>query len=131
MSYQPGYVLKDRYIIQESLVQGSMGEVYRAEHKTLHRQIDIMRGVEKRKLVAVVDEGHLLDREMLEEIRFLLNYRMDSENPLALILSGQQELWDKLKKQAYRAIRNRVDIQCFLHPYEYARMKNYIDSQMA
>ena len=56
---------------------------------------------------------------------------MDSENPLALILSGQQELWDKLKKQAYRAIRNRVDIQYFLHPYEYARMKNYIDSQMA
>ena len=105
---------------------------YRGDaRKKLHHQIDIMRGVEKRKLVAVVDEGHLLDREMLEEIRFLLNYRMDSENPLALILSGQQELWDKLKKQAYRAIRNRVDIQCFLHPYEYARMKNYIDSQMA
>ena len=41
MSYQPGYVLKDKYIIQESLGQGSMGEVYRAEHKTLHRQFAI------------------------------------------------------------------------------------------
>lgn len=105
---------------------------YRGDaRKKLHHQIDIMRGVERRKLVAVVDESHLLDREMLEEIRFLLNYRMDSENPLALILSGQQELWDKLKKQAFRAVRNRVDIQCFLHPYEFARMKAYIDSQLA
>lgn len=105
---------------------------YRGDaRKKLHHQIDIMRAVEQRKLVAVVDEGHLLDREMLEEIRFLLNYRMDSENPLALILSGQPELWDKLKKQAFRAIRNRVDIQCFLHPCEFAQMKNYIDCQLA
>ena len=51
-------------------------------------------------------------------------------NPLSLILSGQQELWDKLKKQAYRAIRNRVDIQCFLAPFEFAQTKQYIDKQL-
>ena len=104
---------------------------YRGDaRKTLHRQIEVMRGVENRKLVVIVDESHLLDREMLEEIRFLLNYRMDSENPLSLILSGQQELWDKLKKQAYRAIRNRVDIQCFLVPFEFSQTRQYIEKQM-
>ena len=56
-----------------------------------------MRGVSKRKLVVIEDEGHLLSKEMLEEIRFLMNYKMDSEHPLALILAGQTELWDKLK----------------------------------
>ena len=104
---------------------------YRGEaRKKLHHQIEIMRGVENRKLVVIVDEGHLLDREMLEEIRFLLNYKMDSENPLSLILSGQQELWDKLKKQAYRAIHNRVDIRCFLVPYELSQTRQYIEKQM-
>ena len=104
---------------------------YRGEaRKKLHHQIEIMRGVENRKLVVIVDEGHLLDREMLEEIRFLLNYRMDSENPLSLVLSGQQELWDSLKKQAYRAIRNRVDIQCFLAPFEFSQTRQYIEQQM-
>ena len=104
---------------------------YRGEaRKMLHRQIEIMRGVENRKLVVIVDESHLLDKEMLEEIRFLLNFKMDSENPLALILSGQQELWEKLKKQAYRAIRNRVDIQCFLAPYDFSQTQNYIARQM-
>lgn len=87
-----------------------------------------MRGVSKRKLVVIVDEGHLLSKEMLEEIRFLMNYKMDSENPLALILAGQTELWDKLKMQAYRAIRHRIDIQCFMMPYDFAQTKAYIEN---
>lgn len=104
---------------------------YRGDaRKRLHQEIEIMRGVAKRKLVVIVDEGHLLSKEMLEEVRFLLNYKMDSENPLALILAGQTELWDKLKLQAYRAIRHRLDIQCFLMPYDFAQMKAYIDRQM-
>ncbi len=60
----------------------------------------------------------------------LLNYKMDSENPLALILAGQTELWEKLRLQAYRAILHRVDIQCFLMPYEYAQTKAYIEKQL-
>ena len=104
---------------------------YRGDsRKLLHKQISVMRGVENRNLVVVVDEGHLLDKEMLEEIRFLLNYKMDSENPLALILSGQTELWDKLKRQSCRAILHRIDIQCFLEPYEYAQTKAYIENQL-
>ena len=104
---------------------------YRGDaRKRLHQEIEIMRGVAKRKLVVIVDEGHLLSKEMLEEIRFLLNYKMDSENPLALILAGQTELWDKLKLQAYRAIRHRIDIQCFLTPYDFAQTKAYIEKQL-
>ena len=95
---------------------------YRGDaRKMLHHQIEIMRGVENRKL---------LDKEMLEEIRFLLNFKMDSENPLALILSGQPELWEKLKKQAFRAVRNRIDIYCFLAPYDFSQTQNYIAKQM-
>ena len=82
----------------------------------LHKQIEIMRSMQNRKAVVIVDEAHLLPKEMLEEARFLLNYRMDSENPLALILSGQTELWDKLRLSAYRAILERIDIECFESP---------------
>ena len=104
---------------------------YRGDARNLlHHEIEIMRGVGHRKLVVIVDEGHLLSKEMLEEIRFLLNYKMDSENPLALILAGQTELWEKLRLQAYRAILHRVDIQCFLAPYEFSQTKAYIEKQL-
>ena len=41
MSYNPGDVLKEKYVIKEVLGQGSMGEVYRAEHVNIHRQFAI------------------------------------------------------------------------------------------
>jgi len=53
-----------------------------------------MRGIQRLQPVVVVDEAHLLDREMLEEVRFLLNFRMDAQSPMALILVGQSELWE-------------------------------------
>jgi type II secretory pathway predicted ATPase ExeA len=39
---------------------------------------------------------------------------MDSQSPIALIMAGQSELWDKLKLQSYAAIRQRIDIVCCL-----------------
>lgn len=101
-----------------------------AARDSLHRQIEIIRSMQNRKAVVIVDEAHLLDKEMLEEARFLLNYKMDSENPMALILSGQTELWDKLRLSAYRAILERVDIECFLTPMDFADTKRYIETQL-
>ena len=71
----------------------------------------MMKGIYHTQPVVVVDEAHLLDREMLEEVRFLLNFRMDSQSPMALILVGQNELLDRLRLQAYGAIRQRIDLQ--------------------
>lgn len=33
--------------------------------------------------------------------------------------------------QAYRAIRHRIDIQCFMMPYDFAQTKAYIEKQLA
>ncbi|MBP1154844.1 type II secretory pathway predicted ATPase ExeA [Paenibacillus sp. PvR018] len=60
----------------------------------------------------VVDEAHLLDREMLEEVRFLLNFKMDAQSPMALILVGQSEQWERIHLQPYAAIRQRIDLLC-------------------
>ena len=111
---------------------GCETKFYRGDaRRLLHQQIEIMRGLGNKKVVVIVDESHLLSKEMFEEIRFLLNYHMDSENPLALILAGQTELWDKLKLQAYRAVLYRIDIKCFMPPFDLARTKAYIDRQIA
>ena len=74
----------------------------------------------------VVDEAHLLDREMLEEVRFLLNFKMDAVSPMALILVGQTELWEKLQMQSYTAIRQRIDIQCKIQPMDHSQVKQYL-----
>jgi len=98
--------------------------------RQLHKEIEIMKGMNGVCPVAIVDEAHLLDKDMLEEIRFLMNFKMDSQSPMALILSGQTELWDKLKLQSYAAIRQRIDIQCIVGRLDRARTSDYISSQL-
>jgi len=99
-----------------------------AKHQ-LHKEIEIMKGMKGTSIVAIVDEAHLLSKEMLEEIRFLLNFKMDSQSPMALILSGQTELWDKLMLQSYAAICQRIDIKCIVGRLDRAKTAEYIFAQ--
>ena len=106
---------------------GCESKFYRGDAKRqLHREIELMRGIHHLQPVVVVDESHLLDREMLEEVRFLLNFRMDAQSPMALILVGQSELWDKFQLQAYAAIRQRIDLQCRLPHLDRAQVGEYM-----
>ena len=52
----------------------------------------------------LIDEAHLLSPAMLEEIRFLTNFHMDSASPMALCLVGQPELRNKLRLRAFEAV---------------------------
>ena len=99
--------------------------------RQLHKEIEIMKGMNGVLPVAIVDEAHLLGKEMLEEIRFLLNIKMDSASPMALILCGQVELWDKLRLQSYAAIRQRIDVKCAVCHLDRAKTSEYISSQLA
>ena len=64
------------------------GDAKRQMHKAI---LDLVENQGKAPVI-LVDEAHLLNKEMLEEIRFLLNFRMDSYNPMSLILVGLPEL---------------------------------------
>ncbi|RXT05314.1 ExeA family protein [Ammoniphilus sp. CFH 90114] len=111
---------------------GCEAKFYRGDAKRqLHREIELMQGIHRLHPVVVVDEAHLLDREMLEEVRFLLNVKMDAQSPMALILVGQSELWDRLQLQAYAAIRQRIDVQCKLTHYDRAEVEAYMKRHLA
>lgn len=111
---------------------GAEPKFYRGDAKlSLHQQLEYMRQAKHKKVVTIVDEAHLLKRETLEEIRFMLNYQMDSMSPMALILVGQNELWDKLNLQAYAAVRQRIDLKCELPFFDCAQTKKYIQAHLA
>ena len=80
-----------------------------------HEQRKVDWGVQRKKVVCILDEAHLLEKETLEEFHLLLNYRFDSMSPMAVVLVGQTELWEnKLKLQRYAAVRQRIDMYCTL-----------------
>ncbi|XOQ25467.1 MAG: AAA domain-containing protein [Mitsuokella multacida] len=110
---------------------GSEPKFQRGDAKlSLHHQLEYIREARHIRVITIVDEAHLLKKETLEEIRFMLNCHMDSQNPMALILVGQNELWDKLVKPAYAAIRQRIDIKCALPPFDLAQCRQYIQAHL-
>jgi type II secretory pathway predicted ATPase ExeA len=111
---------------------GCEAKFYRGDAKRqLHKEIELLQGIHHLQPVVIVDEAHLLDKEMLEEVRFLLNFKMDAQSPMALILVGQNELWERLKLQSYAAIRQRIDLQCKLPYLDRAEMGEYVKRHLA
>jgi general secretion pathway protein A len=102
--------LTPRNFYWEALHQlGYEPRFYRGDAKRqLQKALAALVDNDKKCPVVIVDEAHLLSREMLEEIRFLLNLRMDSYSALSLILTGQTELRETLKLQVNEAIWQRV-----------------------
>lgn len=111
---------------------GIESKFYRGDAKRqLQKEIEVIRGVQGKKVVCVLDEAHLLEKETIEEFRFLLNYKFDSMSPLALILVGQSELWDeKLRLKRYAAVRQRIDINCVIPKLDRAESEQYIQSHL-
>ena len=112
---------------------GLESRFYRGDSKRqLQQEIEIIRGVRHQKVVCILDEAHLLEKETLEEFRFLLNYKFDSMSPMAVVLVGQTELWDnKLKLQKYTAIRQRIDMYCTLPHLDRSETEAYIRSHLS
>ena len=97
--------------------------------RQLVKEILVLTADNKQPII-IIDEAHLCDMEMLTEIRFLLNFNMDSHSPMALILVGQSEIRDILKRQAYEAISQRIDLRCHIPALDRAQTADYISAHL-
>jgi len=80
--------------------------------------------------VIIIDEAHLLSPGMLEETRFLLNNDMDSQNPMSLVIVGQDELRVKLSRAEYEPITQRIDFRFALAPFDRSQTQEYIHAHL-
>ena len=62
--------------------------------------------------VLIVDEAQGLSPQSLEEIRLLLNFETPRHKLLQVVLAGQSELEEKLKRYELRQLRQRITLRC-------------------
>jgi len=78
----------------------------------------------------LVDEAHLLTPELLEEIRLLSNSDTYKEKLLQIVLCGQPELMDLLRRPEMRALKQRVSSTCSLRPLTVPEVSTYIAERL-
>ena len=76
--------------------------------------------------VLVVDEGQLLEPEVLEEIRLLTNLETVEQKLLQIILVGQPELEQKLDSPGLRQLKQRIAFRCRLDALSAEDTRAYI-----
>jgi general secretion pathway protein A len=80
--------------------------------------------------VLILDEAQGLSLELLEEVRLLLNLETASEKLLQIVLVGQPELEDKLKRPELRQFRQRIALRCTTAPLTLEESYGYIAERL-
>ena len=78
-----------------------------ALYRAIHSEVSRLSGESHVRPILIVDEAHLLRSDVLEDLRLLTNYEMDSQNRLCLILIGQPQLRRRLGMAVHEAFNQR------------------------
>ncbi len=85
----------------------------------------------RRRVVFLVDEGHLLTPEQLEALRLLTSSEMDAQSLLALLLVGQPTLARQLRMGVYAALDQRVATRYQIAPMDLGESVEYLRHHLA
>jgi general secretion pathway protein A len=80
--------------------------------------------------VLIVDEGQLLEWEVLEEIRLLTNLETAEQKLLQIVLVGQPELEHKLDSPGLRQLKQRIAFRCRLNALTREQTRAYIEHRL-
>ncbi|GHA12195.1 hypothetical protein GCM10008090_22590 [Arenicella chitinivorans] len=84
-----------------------------------------------RHTVLIIDEAQLLSRDVLENIRLLTNLETTKSKLLQIILIGQPELNDSLRRNDLRQLAQRVTARYHLGPLERDEIADYVNFRLA
>lgn len=76
---------------------------------------------EGRTCVLIIDEGHRLTEELVEEIRLLTNL-----GPLEVVVAGQPELGALLDRPGMRQVKQRIGVRAALGPLDGPSIREYV-----
>lgn len=112
------------------LIVRSLGEVPKRGKENLFLQILEKSQATELTTILVVDEGHLTEPNALIDLRLLVSSALGDQPPLKLILTGQDSLWDQLRRTAHADFVQRISVRYHLPALTREQTAAYIDFQM-
>lgn len=80
--------------------------------------------------VFIVDEVHMASSAILDDLRILFNFKMDSANPFVLILSGQPQIRNKLMLTTSYPLKQRIIMRYSMQGLTEEECRDYLTSRM-
>ncbi|NTV29037.1 MAG: AAA family ATPase [Candidatus Omnitrophica bacterium] len=97
---------------------------------TLLNQFLIDETSQGHNVAVIIDEAQNLNVHQLEQIRLLSNLETEKEKLLQIILVGQPELLEKLRKPALRQLNSRIGVRYHIQPLDKTDTGEYINHRL-
>jgi general secretion pathway protein A len=111
------------------LIVSSLGEKPRiGKDRMLLQILDRINQNEKDTLL-IIDEAHLIDPKTLTDLRVLIS-SIGERIPLKILLCGQEDLRQILKRSSHADLLHRITLRLFLRPYTKDQTVQYIDNRI-
>jgi general secretion pathway protein A len=91
----------------------------------------LQQNTEGRTVVLAIDEVQNLETQVLEQIRLISNLETDREKLIQIVLSGQPEFVQILKKKEMRQLSQRITVQYHLKAMDFEDAVHYIKHRLA
>ena len=105
-----------------------------------HRKIDMFKQIQEtvkglvkeRKIVPIIvlDEAQYLRTDILNDLKMLLNFDIDSKDYIVLILVGQPILNDILSRNTHEALKQRIVVNYTFVGFDDKEIDGYIKSRL-
>lgn len=83
-----------------------------------------------RTVLLVIDEAQNLEPEVLEQVRMISNLETERDKLIQIVLAGQPELNDLLKRHDLRQLNQRITVRCRLTAMKFDDVSHYIQHRV-
>ena len=99
-------------------------------YRAIRTEITRLVGEAKQLPVLVIDEAQHLRNDVLEDLRLLCNFMMDSENRLCLVLVGLTELRRRLAMAVHESLSQRLVVRHHLNGLDRDELDDYLTHRL-
>ena len=95
-------------------------------YRTIQSEITRLACEARRQPVLIIDEAHHLRNDVLEDLRLLTNFAMDSAARLCLVLVGLTQLRLRLSMAVHESLAQRLIVQHHLRGLQHEELEHYL-----
>jgi len=114
-----------QWVLHALGVQFDASDSYVSQFQVLQDYL-IRTYAEGRRVILIFDEAQNLSRDSLEELRMLTNINSNKDELIQLVLIGQEELRDMIKKPELRQLAQRIAASFHLKPLSESNTHEFI-----
>ncbi len=101
-----------------------------ALYRSIHQEVNRLCLELKIRPVLIIDEAQYLRNDVLENLRLLTNYEMDSQNRLCIIFVGQGELRRRLSLSVHEPLAQRIVVRYHLSGLAREELQPYLKHRL-